>query len=99
MVVEEVCTCVASRGMSEGTCTDSPTDESLGFKRFSIRTLPQHKQQTKSVFSVVREYACSHAPEEGHRMTEKTSWTEPRRLMIGVSIWGFTRGCTGYRKG
>jgi len=37
---------VASRGMSEGTCTDSPTDESLGFKRFSIRTLPQHKQKT-----------------------------------------------------
>jgi hypothetical protein len=34
------------RGMSEGTCTDSPTDESLGFKRFSIRTLPQHKQKT-----------------------------------------------------
>src|SRR4029453_13397058 len=40
------CTCVANRGMSEGTCTDSPTDASLGFKRCSIRTLPQHKQKT-----------------------------------------------------
>ena len=84
MVVEEVCTCVASRGMSEGTCTDSPTDESLGFKRFSIRTLPQHKQQTKSVFSVVREYTRGGPSHDGKDELDGAASPDDRRVYMGI---------------
>jgi hypothetical protein len=55
----------------------------------AILYMPTNKRLTKSIFSVVREYACSHEPSGGHRMTEKTSWTEPRgpmtrRVCMGI---------------